>query len=170
MQIAYKDTIFDVKNGTKVRELLKNEIEKSENQIVAWRFNNEIKGLNYKLKSSGTIELIDITEKDGMRVYQRGLIYIVAKAFHDIYPEALITINYQLYHSMFCEVDNLNLTEKMIEKVSKRVREIIECNLPIERKTMSKEEASMFYEREKTLKGRFQMDLVVKKVVTLYYC
>ena len=170
MQIAYKDTIIDAKVGTRVSELFGEEIRKSNNEIIACRFNNEIKGLNYKLKKSGTIELIDITEKDGMRVYQRGLIYIVGKAFHDIYPEALITINYQLYNSMFCEVDNLNLTEEMIEKVNKRVKEIIESDLPIERKVMTKEEAATFYEREKTLKGRLQMDLEEKKEVTLYYC
>ena len=170
MQIAYKDTIINAESGIRVSELFREEIINSNYEIIACRFNNEIKGLNYKLKSSGNIELIDSTEKDGMRVYQRGLIYIVAKAFHDIYPEALITINYQLYHSMFCEVDNLNLTEEMIEKVSERVKQIIESNLPIERKTMSKEDADIFYEREKTLKGRLQMDMDEKKEVTLYYC
>jgi len=170
MQIAYKDTIIDVKSGTRVIDLFNDEINKSKNEIVACRFNNEIKGLNYKLKSSGTIELVDITEKDGMRVYQRGLIYVVGKAFHDIYPEALITINYQLYHSMYCQIDNLDLTQEMIDKVNKRVKEIIDNNLPIERKTMSKEEAKVFYEKEKTLKGILQLDLKQKKQVTLYYC
>ena len=170
MQIAYKDTFIDVKSGTRVSELFKDEINKSKNEIVACRFNNEIKGLNYKLKSGGTIELIDITTKDGMRVYQRGLIYVVGKAFHDIYPETLITINYQLYNSMFCEIDNLNITDEMIKKVSIRVKEIIDSNLPIERKTMTKEEAKIFYEKEKNLRGILQLDLKQKKEVTLYYC
>ena len=170
MQISYKDKTIDFKEETRVFDLFKEEIQKSNSEIIACRFNNEVKGLNYKLKSSGNIELIDITQKDGMRVYQRGLIYVVAKAFHDIYPEALITINYQLYHSMFCEVDNLNLTQEMIEKVNKRVKEIIESDLPIERRKMSKEDAKTFYEKEKTLKGKLQLDIKEKKEVTLYYC
>jgi len=170
MQIAYKDTFIDVKNGTRVLELFKDEINKSKNEIVACRFNNEIKGLNYKLKSSGTIELIDITEKDGMRVYQRGLIFIVGKAFHDICPEALITINYQLYHSMYCEVNNLNITEELIKKVNKKVKEMIDSDLPIKREVMTKEDAKVFYEKEKTLKGKLQLDLEQKEQVTLYYC
>ena len=170
MQISYKDKTIDFKEGTRVFDLFKDEIQKSNTEIIACRFNNEVKGLNYKLKSNGNIELIDITQKDGMRVYQRGLIYVVAKAFHDIYPEALITINYQLYHSMFCEVDNLNLTQEMIEKVNKRVKEIIESDLPIERRKMSKEDAKIFYEKEKTLKGKLQLDIKEKKEVTLYYC
>ena len=170
MQIIYKDTVIDVKKGIRVSEIFKEEIRKSNYEIIACKFNNEVKGLNYKINSDGKIELINITDKDGMRVYQRGLIYIVAKAFHDVCPEALITINYQLYHSMFCEIDNLPVTEEMIKKVNKRVKEIIDNNLPIERKTMSKEEAVEFYEKEKTLKGKLQLELEQKEQVTLYYC
>ncbi len=170
MQIIYKDTIIDTKKYIRVSELFREEIEKSNNEIIACKFNNEIKGLNFKIPSDGKIELIDITDKDGMRVYQRGLIYVVSKAFHDIYPNALLTINYQLYHSMLCEIDNLEVTEEMIDKVDKRVQQIIEGNLPIERKVMSKEEANEFYEKEKTLKGKLQLDLKEKENVTLYYC
>ncbi len=170
MQIIYKNFAIDVKEKTTVFDLFKTEIKKSKNQVIACKFNNEIKSLNYKIEGNGKIELIDITDKDGMRVYQRGLIYIISKAFHDIYPNALLTINYQLYHSMLCEIDNIDITEEMIKKVDKRVKEIIEADLPIEKRIMSKEEAKKFYEKEKTLKGRLQLDLDEKKEVTLYYC
>ena len=170
MQIEYNNTIIDVKKGTKVLDLLKKEIEKRNNEIIACKFNNEVKSLNYEINSNGKLELIDITNKDGMRIYKRGLIYIVAKAFRELYPEALITVNYQLYHSMLCESDNFEVTEEIIEKVNKRVKEIIKLNLPITKEIMSKEKAMEFYEKEKTLKGRLQLDLKEKKEVTLYYC
>lgn len=170
MQVIYNNsTIIDVKKGTRVIELFSEEIKKNR-EIIACRFNNEIKSLNYKIVSSGNIELISIKDKDGMRIYQRGLIYIIAKAFRDIYPNALITVNYQLYHSMLCKIDNLKITEEMIKKVNKRVKEIIEKDLPIERRTMTKEEAKSFFEKEKTLKGKLQLELETKENVTLYYC
>lgn len=169
MQVIYNNTIIDVKKGTRVIELFSEEIKKNR-EIIACRFNNEVKSLNYKIVSDGNIELIDIRDKDGMRIYQRGLIYIIAKAFRDIYPNALITVNYQLYHSMLCEIDNLKITEEMIKKVNKRVKEIIEKDLPIERRTMTKEEAKHFFEKEKTLKGKLQLELETKENVTLYYC
>ena len=170
MQIEYNKTIIDVKKGTKVLDLLKKEIEKRNNEIIACKFNNEVKSLNFEINANGKLELIDITNKDGMRIYKRGLIYIVAKAFRELYPEALITVNYQLYHSMLCELDNLEVTEEMIEKVNKRVKEIIKANLPITKRIMTKDEAEKFYEKEKTLKGRLQLELEEKKEVTLYYC
>ncbi|MGN1271173.1 MAG: nucleoside kinase [Clostridia bacterium] len=170
MQIIYNNTEIDVKSGTKVCDLLKQEILKSKNEVVACRFNNELKSLNYEINSNGKIELIDVTQKDGMRVYKRGLIYIIAKAFQETYKNALITVNYQLYHSMLCEIDNMKVTEEMIKKVNKRAQEIIEQDLPITKKIMTKNEAVEFYNKEKTLKGRLQLDLEEKKEVTLYYC
>lgn len=169
MQIIYNNTIIDVKKGIKVNELLSKEITKSINPIIACKFNNELKSLNYQIDSDGTIELIDITSKDGMRVYKRGLVYIVSKAFNELYPKALLTINYQLYHSMFCDVENLEITEEVIVKINKKVKEIVKKDIPIMKKIMDKKEAEDFYEREKTLKGKLQLDLKAKKEVTLYY-
>lgn len=170
MQIEYNNTTIDVKKGTKIIDIVKHEVNKYNNELIACRFNNEIKSLNFEINKSGKIELIDIKNKDGMRVYRRGLIYIVAKAFSELYPEALLTVNYQLYHSMLCEVDNLDITDQMIEKVNKRVKEIIEKDIPIVKKIMTKKEAEEFYKKENSLKGRLQLDLLEKKEVTLYYC
>lgn len=170
MQIDYKNIIIDVKEGITVNQLLSEEIQKAECKVIACKFNNEIKSLNYKIKTNGKLELIDLRNKDGMRVYKRGLVYIISKAFSEVYPGALLTINYQLSNAMFCTVDNIKITDEVIKNVNKRVQEIIEKNLPIEKRFMTKEEATKFYEREKTLKGKLQLDLKTKKEVTLYYC
>ncbi len=170
MQIDYKGIIIDVKEGTQVKDLLHKEINTNRDDIIACKFENEVKSLSYKIEKNGTIDLIYLTDKDGMRVYKRGLIYIISKAFNELFPEALLTINYQLYNSMFFNVYNLKITDEVIERVDRRAREIIEKDLPIEKRCMSKEEAKGFYEKNNTLKGRLQLDIKEKKEVTLYYC
>ena len=170
MQIEYKNIFIDVKQGTTVAELLKEEIQKAKCKIIACKFNNEIKNLNYPITSSGKLELIDLSNKDGMRVYRRGLVYIVSKAFEELYPGVYITINYQLSNAMYCTANNLNITDEVIKNINNRVQEIINKNIPIEKRVMSKEEAKEFYEKNNTLKGRLQLDLETKKEVTLYYC
>ena len=55
MQIEYNGTIIDIKKGTKVIEFTQNEVDKSNNEIIACRFNNEIKSLNYKIEKGGNI-------------------------------------------------------------------------------------------------------------------
>lgn len=170
MQIIYEEHIIDVKKGTKVIDLLKDEISRSRYKVVACRFNNEVKSLNYEINSDGKIELIDLTNKDGMRIYRRGLIYIIGKAFYETYKDALLTINFQLSNSMLCEVSNMQVTKEMIEKVDEKVKEIIKRDAPITKIAMTKEEAEAFYEKENTLKGRLQLDVKKKKEIMLYYC
>ena len=170
MQITYRDIVIDVKKGTAVKEILKSEIEKSEEKVIACKFNNEIKSLNFEINKDGNLELIDLTSKDGMRIYKIGLIYIICKAFKELYDDIKITIDYQLFHSMYCTTDNLKITDEVIKQVTDKVDEIIKRNLPIERKVMTKEEAKLFYEKNNTLKGKLQLDLETKKEVTLYYC
>lgn len=170
MQIIYEEHIIDVKKGTKVIDLLKDEISRSRYKVVACRFNNEVKSLNYEINSDGKIELIDLTNKDGMRIYRRGLIYIIGKAFYETYKDALLTINFQLSNSMLCEVSNVQVTKEMIEKVDEKVKEIIKRDAPITKIAMTKEEAEAFYEKENTLKGRLQLDVKNKKEIMLYYC
>ena len=170
MQIYYNGISIDVKKGTRVIDLLKKEIENSEVKVVGCKFNNEVKNLNFEINKDGKIELIDLTDKDGMRIYKRGLIYIISKAFKELFDDVKITIDFQLFHSMYCTCDNIKITDEVIKKVKKKVDEIIKRDLPIERKVMTKEEAIKFYEKEKTLKGKLQLDLKRKKGVTLYYC
>lgn len=61
------------------------------------------------------MELIDTTTRDGRRVYIRGLLYIMAKALYELYPKALLTVNYQLSNSMLCEIENMEITEEFIK-------------------------------------------------------
>lgn len=170
MQVEYKNVIIDVKKGTPVNVLLNDEIQRAKCKIIACKFNNEVKALNFKIEKSGKLELIDLKDKDGINIYRRGLVYITSKAFAEEYPGALLTINYQLSNAMFCEIDNLEITDEVIKNINKRVKEIIEKDLPIEKRFMTKEEAMEFYEKEKTLKGKLQLELKEKKEVTLYYC
>lgn len=170
MQIKYKNIIIDVKKGTKVNELLSKYIEEDELRPIACRFNNEVKRLDMPIEKDGEIELIDITNKDGMRVYRRGLMFIVCMAFKELFPEAKLSIEYQLYHSMFCTVKNVEITEEVLDQVKSKVDEIIARKLPIVKTAMTREEAIKFYKDTNDFRGATQLELDSREIVTLYYC
>ncbi len=154
----------------KISELLKEEIEKSEYPVVGAKYNNEYKNLDDLVDRNGNIELIKINSKEGMKIYRRTLTYIMGKAFWNIYPEAHIIVNYQLSNAMYCDIENMEITYEMIEKVKAKMQEIIDNDLKIERKTMTREEAEKFYKETNTPKGRLQFDLEEKKDINMYYC
>jgi len=170
MQIKYKDYIIDVKKGTKVCDLLGKQIEMAELKPIACRFNNEIKRLDMEIEEDGILDLLDYTHKDGKRAYIRGLIFIVCMAIKELYPEAKFTIEYQLYHSMFCMLDGVSLTEKTLKGIRKKVDEIIKANIPITKKTISRKEAEEHYKNTDNVIGRMQFDAPSRDIVTLYHC
>ena len=165
MKITYKDKVVEIQEPKKVIDVFKEECNE---HVIACICNNEIQSLNHILTKDSVIKFIDISDKDGLRIYIRGLSYVMAKAFYEIYPEALLTVDYQLSNSMFFEIDNMKVTDEIIEKVSKRMQEIIDANIPITKVKLSKEEGINFYERHKTLRGILQKDIEERDHVTLF--
>lgn len=171
MDLVYKgDTKIKMGEHKKIIDIFKNEIENSKTEIIACKCNNEIRSLSYEPEENETVELIDVSSADGMRIYVRGLLLIMSKAFHKLYPEALLTVNYQLSNATFCQIDNTEATEEMIENVSKEMEKIIASDIEIKKVVMTKEEAAKFYDKEQTLRGRLQLDNKDKDTVSLYFC
>ena len=161
---------MDIKRGTKISEALEKEIEKSKCKVVGAKFNNEYTNLDYKIQTNGEIELVDMSTKEGIKIYRRTLIYIMGKAFQEVYPEALITVDYQLANEMYCEIDNMQVTKEMISKVKKKMKEIIKKDLKIEKRTMTREEAEEFFEKTGTIRGKLQIDLKTNPKIYMYFC
>ena len=171
MKIFYHNNEVGVQmKEAKVIDLFKNNIKFSKNNIIACRCNNEVKSLDYVIKEGDRVDLIDITDKDGMRIYVRGLLYIMAKAFYKLYPEAWLNINYQLSNAMFCEIQNMPITAEMLHNVKEEMASIIEKDLPITKVIMDKKEAEEFYAKENTFRGRLQVENKEKDTVSLYFC
>ena len=84
MKIQYQDKILETTEPVTISKLLEKEIEASKQTIIAAKFNNEYKNLEYVIKENGKIELIDVTSKEGIKVYIRTLTFIVWKAFEKL--------------------------------------------------------------------------------------
>ncbi len=170
MRITYDNKDFNIESGMTIKEAFKEQINNNEiKDIIAARLNNTIESLNLPILKDGEIEFINRTDKDGRIIYIRGLLFLMCKAFSEIYPEALLTVNYQLSNAMFNTIDNMEVTEEMVENVKRKMYEIIEKDLPITKVMMTQEEAEEFYKKEETINGRLQTN-IDKEKVSLYYC
>ncbi len=169
MKIIYKNIEVETEKDTTVLEVFKETLEEK-NNILACMVNHEVKPLNYKLKEGDEVELLDTTTRDGARIYTRGLLFIMAMAFHELYPQIQLTVNYQLSSSMFCEIEQDSITEEMITAIKNKMQEIMDKNLPIRKVEMSKEEASKFIQKENTGIGKMQLENKEKEEVSFYFC
>ena len=170
MQVLYDNKKIEVQEGASIQEVLKNEIEKSEIPIIGAKYNNEYKRLDYKITEDGTVSLVDIASKGGTKIYRRTLIFIMAMAFERIYPDAKLRVNYQLSNSMYCDLDNMEESDEMIKNVEAEMKKIVDQNLTITKKVLSRQEAKELYEKKDSSKGRLQLDLEENETINMYYC
>lgn len=166
MKIVYDDRVFESSMPICVNELLRDDI--TENHI-ACIVNNQVHALDYEIRDDSKVELLDTSSKEGRHVYIRGIMFVMGKAFYELYPEALLTVNYQLHNSMYCRIENMEVTGEMIANVKKRMSEIIALKLPITKTVMSVEEAKAFYAQSKITYGKFQINNHAKEI-PLYFC
>ncbi len=166
MKVTYEDRVYEINEPIKVNKLLEKDIKKTD---IACICNNQVHALDYELREDSHVELIDSTTREGRSVYIRGIMFVMGKAFYDIYPKALLSVNYQLHNSMFCQIDNMEITKEMIENVKKRMQEIIKADLPITKTVMTIDEAKAFYASNKSANGKFQINNHAKEV-SLYFC
>ena len=94
MKVLFNEKEYEVNEKIKISKLLRNEIKKNEHPVVGAKFNNEYQNLDYEIEKDGKIELIDISQKNGMKIYRRTLVYIMGKAFEELYPNWKIKVNY----------------------------------------------------------------------------
>lgn len=170
MEIQYQDKIIETKENVTIQELLKEEIEKSQYPVIGAIFNNEYVNLGYPIKQDGEIKLIDLSSKEGTKIYRRTIIYILEKAVEEVCPNKKIIVNYQLPNSMFCEIEQTEITEELIQKLDEKMRQIVKKDIPIKQVIMTRKQAEEFYQKNDISKGRLQLDQLDNQEIYMYYC
>ena len=170
MKIRFQDKIMEVENETTIQDLLKEEIKRSEYPVIGAIFNHQYVNLSYLIDQEGEIKLIDISSKEGTKIYRRTIIYILEKALEKICPSKKLIVNYQLPNSMFCEMEETKITEELIQDLSDEMHQIVKADLPIKQVVMTREQAEEFYQKNDTSKGRLQLDLPENEEIFMYYC
>lgn len=170
MEIRYNGKKMKVETGLKVSQAFKDEIEKNKYEVIGCLYNNEYRNLETEIEEGAKIELIDIASKEGMKIYRRTLVYIMAKAFESLYPKEKIMVEYQLGNAMFCKTETIPITEEFINSLKEKMQEIIDKDLKITKVEMTRKEAEKFYKENDTSKGRLQFNFEDNKIVYMYYC
>ncbi|WDV44844.1 nucleoside kinase [Clostridiaceae bacterium M8S5] len=136
-----------IEKGTSIYDILvKHNIEK---KYLCAKIKNDIKHMNYEITEDCDIELLDIEDKDGFRVYQRTLSFIFIKACIDIFAECKVSIEHSLNKGKYVEISKDSpLTASDVDKIKARIKEIIDMNLKIERKLIDLQKADAIFKKQ----------------------
>ena len=148
INVIVNEKNVQVKEGTRVLDLLKDE---DKTKYMVCKLGTQVKELNRKLsdKDEGKkIEFLGLENIEAGKAYEASLRFIFAMAFFRLYPDVKIRFSYNASRSVFCQVLTPGFNISMaVEKIKAEADAIIAQNLPIERITVSTEEAAEIYKK-----------------------
>ncbi len=137
----------DVTQGQRIEDLVKRLQPNRNSMIVAAKVHNTLRELTYVFDEDTTIEFIDLKTIDGMRIYQRSLLFIFLRASMELYKNIFINVHHSLSKGLYCEIKHdVELSKKNIESIAQRMKEIIAADEPFVKVSMKKEEAVKIFE------------------------
>lgn len=133
-------------------EAIKNEYANEKKAlIVAGMVNNEIRELTWPIWEECNITFVDMTTEDGIRIYQRSLIFLLVKAFHDIFPDKEIEVCHSVSKGLFFEPVGCCLSTESVMKIEEQMRRLVERNIPFQKETIPTDQAKQRFLSENRL-------------------
>lgn len=111
-------------------------------KVVAAKIDGKWWDLARPLEQSGKFELVTRDSADGLEVLRHDAAHVLAQAVQDLFPGTQVTIGptvedgfyYDFYREQPFSTDDF-------EKIEKRMKEIVDADLPIKREVWDREEA-----------------------------
>lgn len=127
------------------------------------KIENEVFHLRTVARDGQKIKFIDITDVDGHRIYTRTLSLIYITVCEEMFPGYNVNIEHSLGEGFYTELsDKRTISFSEIEKIKKRMLEIIEADVPIEREKINRMDALKIFE-EKGYEDKFRLYSHVEK-------
>lgn len=112
--------------------------------ILVAKQGNALKELDYEIKEADDITFLDITSEEGMRVYHRGVSFLLVKAARDMLgTQAHVVIEHSLRGNLYCEIraPKTEITADLLEQLQAKMQAYVAADLPIRKKTFRKDRA-----------------------------
>jgi threonyl-tRNA synthetase len=141
IEIRFADgTVAHYPPGTLLRELLPSKGEG--HQAVAARLDGQIMDLQAPLERGGTVEWIPLSSEQGVEILRHSASHVMAQAVQSLFPGAKVTIGPAIREGFYYDFDvEKGFSPEDFARIEAKMKEIVERDLPIVRRLVSREEA-----------------------------
>ena len=122
-------------------------IDNSSKEYMVAKVNNRLRELTYELSFDADVELLGLKTSDGVKVYETSFRYLLAMAFHNLYPDYQIKLSYAISRSLLVSIvePKMSIDKKMLREVVAELDRLVAADLPFTRTVMEKEDAYKYY-------------------------
>lgn len=126
---------MDVKGGETLLDVYNRIKDEISVKPICAHVNHKTEGLNYSLFMPKMVNFIDEGNPSGQRMYVRSLCMVLAKAVHDLYPAASLSIEHSIAGGYYATIDRQTADAATVATVKRRMEEIIVADIPFVRST-----------------------------------
>ncbi len=135
---------YEYPEGTSLLYIAEDMQSDYRNDIVLAFVDGKLRELFHKAPDGSTLDFVTTGEKIGAETYQRGVIYLMIRAFCDIYGEEVsrqLFVDYQIGKGLFVRLRGGECTDEMLDAVSDRMMQLVRMDLPFSKDSISTRKA-----------------------------
>jgi threonyl-tRNA synthetase len=157
--------------GVPVKTILASWQKESLTDAVAAMVNGRPVDLTSRIEQDAEIDLISVGSEQGLEILRHSISHVMAQAVQETFKDVKVSIGPAIEDGFYYDFDyDQTFTPEDLEKIEKRMREIVAADLPFARQVISREEAvNVFQKRGETYKLELLNDLPSDvRTVSLY--
>ncbi|MFW0097486.1 MAG: threonine--tRNA ligase [Coxiella endosymbiont of Haemaphysalis qinghaiensis] len=137
---------------------------------LAAKVDDRLVDVSYLIKEDATFKIITDKDPEGLKIIRHSTAHLLAHAVKELFPMARITIGPvirdEFYYDFFFE---RSFSPGDLEKIEKKMHEIVEANLMVEQKVLIREEAlALFKGINEKYKVEIIQDIPEDEILTVY--
>ena len=160
ISIIFPDSsVKKFEKGTKVIDVAKSISEGLARKVISASFNKETCELETKLNIDGNIKFYTWDDYEGKQAFWHSSAHILAQTIKFFYPKSKLTIGPSIENGFYYDVDfnGDSISENDFQKIEAKFLEFARTDSQFNMKSMSKEEALEFYNKEE---NQYKVELI----------
>ncbi len=148
----------DYENGSTGFDVAKSISKSLAKKAVAITFNGDLQDLNAIIPSDGTLEIVMRDDEAALDLIRHDTAHVMAEAVQDLWPGTQVTIGPSITDGFYYDFAKEEpFVPEDLEKIEKKMRQIIERNAPIERVVWHRDEAIAYF---KSIGEKYKAELI----------
>ncbi|WP_428909344.1 threonine--tRNA ligase [Niallia sp. Krafla_26] len=171
VKITFPDgAIKEFPSGTTTEDIAASISSGLKKKALAGKLNGEMYDLRRPIEEDGSIEIITQDQPESLEILRHSSAHLMAQAIKRLFNDVKLGVGPVIESGFYYDIDMPeSLTPEDLPKIEKEMKKIINENLPVVRKEVSREEAIQIY---KEIGDEYKLELIEaipeNETVTIY--
>lgn len=148
VKISFPDgAVKEFAKGTTTEDIAASISPGLKKKSIAGKFNGELVDLKTPIEGDGAIEIVTQDSSDALEIMRHSTAHLMAQAIKRLYPDVKLGVGPVIENGFYYDVDTeAAISSEDLPAIEKEMQKIINENLEIVRKEVSREEAKSRFE------------------------